>query len=240
MSDAKNRLPQRVLIVIPAYHEEETIREVVQGVHRHVPGATVVVVNDGSTDGTEAAAREAGAVVLTLPFNLGIGAAMQTGYRYADEEGFDIAIQVDGDGQHLPSEIPILLEELGRGTDLAIGARFLGRGDYDPPVLRKLGIRFFSFAVSTLVGRRFHDTTSGFRAANRRVVESFSRYYPYDYPEPEAILILSRAGFAVREVPARIQEREGGRSSITLRKSVYYLLKVFLALAVGRFRAPPD
>ncbi len=240
MNDVRRPHANRILVIIPAYQEEETIGEVVRNVYRHVPDASVVVVNDGSLDRTEEAARAAGAVVLTLPYNLGIGAAMQTGYRYADEEGFAIAIQVDGDGQHLPSEIPILLEELGRGTDLAIGARFLGRGDYDPPFLRKLGIRFFSFAVSTLVGRRFYDTTSGFRAANRRVIESFSRYYPYDYPEPEAILILSRAGFAVREVPARIQEREGGRSSITLRKSVYYLLKVFLALAVGRFRAPPD
>lgn len=230
----------RILIIIPAYHEEETIADVVRDVHRHIPDATIVVVNDGSLDRTEEAARSAGAIVLTLPYNLGIGAAMQTGYRFADEEGFDIAIQVDGDGQHLPSEIPILLTELERGADLAIGARFLGRGDYNPPFLRKLGIHFFSFAVSSLVGRRYYDTTSGFRAANRRVIESFSRYYPYDYPEPEAILILSRAGFAVREVPARIQEREGGRSSITLRKSVYYLLKVFLALAVGRFRTPPD
>lgn len=226
-------------ILVPAYNEEETIRSVVREAREAMPAALVVVVNDGSRDGTSAAARAEGAVVLDLPCNLGIGAAVQTGYQYALRRGCRTAVQVDGDGQHIPSEIPRLLGPLAEGADLVVGSRFVEPGDYRAPWMRRLGIIFFSSAVTLLTGRRFKDTTSGFRAANRRVIEYFARHYPSDYPEPEAILLLSRAGFVVREVPARFRERGGGRSSITPLDGFFYMGKVFLALVMGTLRRPP-
>jgi len=226
----------RVAVLVPAWNEEGTVGDVVREIREALPGAAVVVIDDGSADDTAGAARGAGAVVLRLPHNLGIGAAMQTGYRYARERGFDAAVQVDGDGQHIPAEIPRLLEALREGADLAVGSRFHERGDYRAPRARRFGILFFSLTVSLLTGRRFRDTTSGFRAANRRVIAFFSRHYPSDYPEPEAILILSRAGYDVREVPARLRERGGGSSSITAIRGIYYMIKVFLALVMGTLR----
>jgi hypothetical protein len=164
---------------------------------------------------------------------------MQTGYRYARARGFRTAVQVDADGQHVPAEIPKLLAALDDGADLAVGSRFHERGSYHAPLLRRLGIHFFAVTVSLLARRRFRDTTSGFRAANRRVIELFARVYPSDYPEPEAILLLSRAGYRVREVPARLRERSGGHSSITALRGLFYLFKVFLALIMGTLRRPP-
>ncbi|MFH1279702.1 MAG: glycosyltransferase family 2 protein [Candidatus Eisenbacteria bacterium] len=227
-------------ILVPAFNEEKTIREVVREAREAMPAATIVVINDGSRDGTSAAARAEGAVVLDLPCNLGIGAAVQTGYKYALRSGCRAAVQVDGDGQHVPSEIPKLLASLEEGADLVVGSRFVEAGDYRAPWMRRLGILFFSITVSRLTGRRFKDTTSGFRAANRRVIEYFARHYPSDYPEPEAILLLSRAGFDVREVPARFRERGGGRSSITALDGFFYMGKVFLALVMGTLRRPPE
>lgn len=229
----------KTAILVPAFNEERTVREVIREAFVAMPGAAVVVVNDGSTDRTGAAAREEGAVVIDLPFNLGIGAAVQTGYQYALRRGYDIAVQVDADGQHIPAEIPRLLAGLAAGADLVVGSRFMERGGYHAPAARRIGILFFSLTVSLLTRRRFRDTTSGFRAANRRVIEYFAHHYPSDYPEPEAILLLSRAGFDVREVPARLRERGGGRSSITAFRGLFYMVKVFLALVMGTLRRPP-
>jgi hypothetical protein len=153
--------------------------------------------------------------------------------------GSRIAIQVDADGQHAPSEIPRLLRGLEEGADLVIGSRFVEPGSYRAPLLRRWGIAFFALTVSLLAGRRFRDTTSGFRAANRRVIELFARRYPSDYPEPEAILLLVRAGLRVREVPALLRERGGGRTSITFLRGLFYMSKVFLALVMGALRRPP-
>lgn len=228
-----------IAVLIPAFNEEGTVGVVVGEVRTAIPEAAVVVIDDGSVDGTAEEARRAGAVVLRLPFNLGIGAAMQTGYRYASARSFRAAVQVDADGQHVPGEIPKLLAALDEGADLAIGSRFALRGSYRAPLLRRLGILFFATTVSLFTGKRFHDTTSGFRAANARVIDLFARSYPSDYPEPEAILLLSRAGFRVREVPARLRERSGGHSSITALRGLYYLCKVFLALVMGTMRRPP-
>jgi glycosyltransferase involved in cell wall biosynthesis len=226
-------------VLIPAYNEEATVGTVVREVREALPGAAVVVVNDGSRDRTSYSAREAGATVVELPFNLGIGAAMQTGYIHAMRRGFRVAVQVDADGQHVPSEIPRLLRGLEEGADLVIGSRFVEPGPYRAPLFRRWGIAFFAFTVSLLAKRRFRDTTSGFRAANRRVIEIFARHYPSDYPEPEAILLLVRAGLRVREVPALLRERGGGSTSITFFRGVFYMLKVFLALVMGALRRPP-
>ncbi len=225
-----------VAVLVPAYNEGETVATVIKEVKKSLPAAEVVVIDDGSTDGTADIARRAGAVVLELPFNVGIGGAMQTGFLYAWEGGFHAAIQVDGDGQHLPSEIPRLLEGLDQGADMVIGSRFIGRGDYRAPLSRRLGMLFFATTISTLVGRKFHDTTSGFRASGRRAIGYFAEHYPSDYPEPEAILLLCRAGLRVREVPATIRERGGGASSITFLRSIYYMIKVFLAIMMGMTR----
>lgn len=234
-----NLVSGKIAVLIPAFNEENTVCSVIREVRQELPGATPVVINDGSTDDTGTAARSEGALVIDLPFNLGIGAAVQTGYRYARDHRFDIAIQVDGDGQHIPSEIPRLLEALRDGADMAFGSRFTGRGSYRAPFFRRMGILFFSFTVSLLARRRFRDTTSGFRAAGSGVIEYFATHYPSDYPEPEAILLLTRAGFDVREVPARFRERGGGRSSITAFRGVFYMFKVFLALVMGTLRRPP-
>jgi len=228
-----------IVVLVPAFNEEETVGRVVREVYEALPEAAVVVLNDGSADRTGQEARRAGARVVDLPVNLGIGAAMQTGYRYAAARGFRAAVQVDGDGQHIPSEIPVLLGALEEGADLAVGSRFLDRGSYRAPALRRLGIVFFGAVVTLLTGKRFRDTTSGFRAANRRVIEFFARHYPSDYPEPEAILLLCRAGFHVREVAARLRERGGGHSSITALRGLFYIFKVFLALVMGTVRRPP-
>jgi len=230
---------KEIVVLVPAYNEESTIAEVIAEIRSALPQAEVVVINDGSADRTGELARKARAVTIDLPFNLGIGAAMQTGYRYARAHGHSVAVQVDGDGQHVPAEIPRLLAPLAEGADLVIGSRFASGRTYRAPLSRRLGMLFFSRAVSLLTGKRFLDTTSGFRAANRKVIEFYSRHYPSDYPEPEAILLLSRAGFRVTEVPAVIRERGGGHSSITLLRGLYYMVKVSLALFMGRVRRPP-
>jgi len=197
-------------------------------------------VNDGSSDETAARAREAGAVVLTLPVNLGIGGAVQTGFRYAQLHDYDVAIQVDGDGQHPPEEIPRLLEVMEReGADIVVGSRFLGRKGYRSTPARWLGNRLFSFVVSAASGRRVTDPTSGFRASGRRAIRMFVRDYPQDYPEGEALVMARKAGFVVREVPVEMHERAAGESSITMAHAPYYLVKVVLAIAVGLLRKIP-
>ena len=232
---------KRVLAIIPAYNEAATVGDVVREIREAVPGAEVVVVNDASADDTAARARRAGAVVLTLPLNLGIGGAVQTGFRYAQEMGFDIAIQVDGDGQHTPAEIPRLLEEMEEeGADIVIGSRFLGRGDYKSTPARWLGNRFFALMVSAIVRRRVTDPTSGFRASARRVIQLFSSDYPQDYPEGEAHVIAKKAGFVMREIPVAMRERVAGHSSITAILAPHYTAKVVLAIFVGLLRKKPE
>lgn len=230
---------ETIAILIPAFNEEKTVGAVIGEVREAMPEATIVVINDGSEDDTSAVARSHDAVVIDMPFNVGIGAAMQTGYRYARNEGYAIAVQVDGDGQHVPAEIPQLLKVLRNGADIVFGSRFKEKGSYRTPPVRRLGILFFSFTVSLFTRKRFYDTTSGFRAANRRVIEYFARHYPSDYPEPETILVLSRAGFRVEEIPALFRERSGGDSSITLFRGLFYMIKVFLALVMGTLRRHP-
>ena len=227
----------RKIAVVPARNEEANVAEVVQGIHAVDPDFEVVVVDDGSEDRTAAVARAAGAHVVRLPFNLGIGGAVQTGFRYALEHGFDVAVRLDGDNQHDPEELAALLGPVLSGeADIVVGSRFLGGGEYRPPFARRVGIRLFARVVSLLVRQRVTDTTSGFQALNRRGIALFAADLPHDYPEVEATVMVFKHRLRLKEVPVHMRERAEGSSSITALRSIYYVVKVLLALFVGLFR----
>lgn len=223
----------KILIIVPAYNEEESLPGVIQDLRENMPSAHVLLVNDGSRDRTAEIARKHGITVLDLPFNLGIGGAVQAGYLYAKRNEYDIAVQFDGDGQHRAGEIGKLFEPIEAGkADLVVGSRFLAQGGYKAPVFRKLGIGIFSFVLSRIFGKSVTDSTSGFRAANRSVIEFFSRYYPDDYPEVESIVLLHKVNLRIAEVSVAMSERTGGRSSITPIRSMYYMTKVLMAIFI--------
>ncbi|HAO93129.1 MAG: glycosyl transferase family 2 [Deltaproteobacteria bacterium GWB2_55_19] len=226
-------LKVRLLVIIPAFNEEAAIGGVVASVRRHAPEADIVVVNDGSADATADVAGRAGATVLNHLYNMGIGATMQTGYKYASRAGYDVAVQVDGDGQHPAESIRFLVGTLMKNrADLVVGSRFLGEGDYKPSLARSTGMAIFSKVVSAVIKVKVTDTTSGFRAAGKRCIDFFSSRYPDDYPEVESLVLLHKKGFSIIEVPVTMSERASGRSSITPVKSVYYMVKVLLAIFV--------
>ncbi|MBM3678865.1 MAG: glycosyltransferase family 2 protein [Actinobacteria bacterium] len=229
----------RIVAVVPAFNEERSIGAVIREIRAFDPAMVVVVVDDHSSDGTAEAAEAEGAVVIRLPYNLGIGGAVQTGFKYAVREGFDTAVRLDGDGQHVAAELRRLLEPIARGeADIVTGSRFVGpAGSYRPPLARRLGIHWFANLVSVLTWRRVTDTTSGFQALNRRAIALFAVDYPTDYPEVEGTLLVLRSGLRLREVQVEMREREHGVSSITLVRSVYYVLKVTLALVVASLRS---
>jgi len=230
----------RRIVLVPAYNEEHSLARVIGEIRAYDPELAIMVVDDGSTDRTSQVARAEGARVLRLPFNVGIGGAVQTGYQYALENGFDIAIQVDGDGQHDPSEIKRLLEPILDGrADMVVGTRFAEGGGYRGTKLRRVGIHLFAGIVSLMVRQRVTDTTSGFRAVNRRVIRLFAVDYPHDYPEVEATVVLSRHGLEMLEIPVQMRVRETGASSITALRAAYYMIKVLLALFIGLFRRYP-
>jgi glycosyltransferase involved in cell wall biosynthesis len=227
----------RILVVTPAYNEVDNIGDVVHSVKRALPMVDVLVVDDGSRDDTALAARQAGALVVRLPYNLGIGGAVQTGYLFALEQGYDVAVRIDGDGQHDPLYIPVLLALLEENVcDFVIGSRFIGPSLFRSPLTRQLGIKWFARVISLLIGQTVTDPTSGFCAANRAVIECFARAYPQDYPEPEALVMLHRLALRSREVPVEMNVRQGGRSSITSWRSIYYMLKVTLAILMSAVR----
>jgi glycosyltransferase involved in cell wall biosynthesis len=229
----------RTLIIIPALNEEDSIAHVIDGIRRHAPFADIAVVNDGSTDRTGAIAQARGAIVLHMPFNVGIGSAVQTGFLYARDHGYAIAVQNDGDGQHNPAEIPDLIRALQTsGADVMIGSRYIEDRGYVTPVERRAGILVLAWLITLITGTRTTDPTSGFRASNRRAIEFCARLYPYDYPEPEAVVLLRRAGLTVSEIPVTMNPRYGGQSSITPLKSAYYMIKVILAILIGLLRRP--
>ena len=229
------------LLVIPAFNEEENLPAVLAGVRSHARGMDVLVVDDGSADGTSRIARESGARCLSLPFNLGIGGALETGYKFAYRAGYRYVVRMDGDGQHGADAIDTVLAPVKRGgADFVNGSRFLGE-DSEPVTswTRRLGIAVFSWLVSRFTGRRVTDPTSGFRAFNRKVLAAFVEEFPTDFPEVETILYLHRRGLSAIEVPVRFRPRLGGKSSIDFWKSLYYMYKVTFALLILTVREYP-
>ncbi len=232
---------RRTIAIVPAHNEAGAIGEVVAGIRAFDPAFDVVVVDDGSADDTAAVAAASGAAVVSLAFNLGIGGAVQTGFKYALHHGYDRVVRLDGDGQHDPAELVKLLGPLDRDeADIVTGSRFAspngGGGGHQPDFVRRLGIVFFAKLVSVLTRQRVTDTTSGFQALNHRGIELFAHDYPNDYPEVEATVLVHKHRLRLAEVPVSMRDREHGRSSITFVRSIYYMLKVTLALLVAMCR----
>ncbi len=234
MAEAPFRRP---VAVIPAYNEEGRIGPVVARVRREID-SDVVVVDDGSRDETAAEARRAGAVVAVHPVNLGYGAALQTGYRYALRAGYDAVVQLDADGQHDPTSIQALLAELRDGADVVVGSRFLHAGSYRPPVARRLGMALFGGVASILSGMKLTDPTSGFQGLSRRALVFYAHdRYPHDYPDADVLSMVARAGLILREVPVRMHEAPDGKSMHAgIWKPIYYALRMSLALALVPLR----
>jgi len=229
-----------VLVIVPAHNEEEGLGDVLADLREHAAAYDVVVVNDGSTDGTTAVARAAGCTVLDLCLNLGIGGAVQAGFKYALEHGYGIAVQMDGDGQHRADQIEGLVAPVRDGScEMSIGSRFLGENDYEGSALRRQGTRFLSWVCRLVTGQHITDATSGFRAYGPRALRYLASYYPADYPEPEAIVLLSRRGLPIREVPVRMGPRRAGRSSIRGTATLFYMAKVSLSLLLAVFKEGP-
>lgn len=229
----------RLLILIPAYNEEMTLPRVVAGIRAAVPSADLLVVNDGSRDGTAAVARELGATVVSHPWNMGYGVALQTGYKYASRTGYPFLVQIDGDGQHDPHSIPALLEPVLSGqADFVIGSRFFPGSGYRPSGARRLGMLLFRCLVSTLIGQRLSDTTSGFQACNARVIAFLTRdSFPCDYPDADLLLLLHRAGFRLAERPVKMFPSDTGKSMHSGLKPLYYVFKMFLSIGVTLIRS---
>lgn len=223
---------------MPALNESEQIASVIRELHEVDPEAEVIVVDDGSTDSTAAEARRAGAKVLRLPYNLGIGGAVQTGYQYAFEQGFDIAFQLDGDGQHDPRQLEAIIAPVERGeADIVIGSRFLGLGQYEVARGRRVAMAVFARLVSVIVGQSLSDTSSSFRAVNRRAMSLFAREYPHGYLETvEATVMASKYGLRLEEVPVLMRQRMFGRSSLTIPLASFYAFKVIVAIFISLFR----
>jgi glycosyltransferase involved in cell wall biosynthesis len=236
----------RTLVFIPAWNEADSVAAVIDGVRARLPDADVLVVDDGSTDETAARAAKAGATVASLPFNQGLGAALQTGYLYALREGYEFCAHLDADGQHPPTEVARLLEEVRADrADLVIGSRYRHeRGereggasdDYKPTISRRIGTSVFRFFLTLATRQRFTDTTSGMRAANRRVMTLFSESYSPDFAEIESLQLAVRQGLRVEEVPVRMLERSGGTSFLTPLRSAFFIFKGVVVLLVGQFR----
>lgn len=225
----------KCLLIIPAYNEQDSIWNTIMDIRSNGGDVDYIVINDCSTDGTKAVLKESGIPYLDLPINLGIGGGVQTGYRYAQENGYDIAIQFDGDGQHCAAYLSDLIAPIAAGeADITIGSRFIRKEGFQSSGLRRLGINFLSGLIHTLCGTKIYDVTSGMRAVNREMIAFFAREYAQDYPEPEAILAASLAGARIKEVPVQMRERAAGVSSIHALKPIYYMIKVSISLIVSR------
>ena len=224
----------KLLVLIRAFNEEGAIRDVVREVREAMPGVPVLVVDDSSADSTGAFAREAGARVLELPHHLGLGGGVQAGYRLAYELGYDYVIRVDGDGQHNPADIPRVFEVLQKqGCEMVIGSRFVNGDGTHFGFMRAIGIGLFRAVLRPILGKQVRDPTSGFVGVNRRALEVFSRSFPLEYPEIEALVVLQRRRFRFVEVPCKFRPRTTGRSSITAVRSLYYILHVLLGVFVN-------
>lgn len=221
----------KVLVIVPAYNEAEGIGQVIRQIRQDIPYVDVLVINDGSSDDTSRIAKAAGASVIDLTCNLGIGGAVQTGYRYAAEHHYDYAVQIDGDGQHNPSDLNRLLDAiLETGADMVIGSRFITKEGFQSTFARKMGIGLLSALLTRLTGQSVTDPTSGYRFCGKRAISLFAREYPTDYPEVEALMLLYNRELTFTEIPVIMKERQGGVSSISAMRSVYYMSKVILSV----------
>lgn len=226
----------KCLIIIPAYNEAESIEKVVNNLIENYPQYDYIIINDGSTDATEEICIRNHYHVLNLPINMGIGGAVQTGYCYARDKGYEVAVQIDGDGQHDVSFLSEMLKLIEGGqANIVIGSRFVSKEGFQSSQLRRIGIRFLSSLGWLLTGNKVRDITSGYRVVDRTFIRIFSQDYPADYPEPEAMVIAAVYGGRIVEYPVVMKERESGVSSITLKKSIYYMCKVTLAMMIRRF-----
>ncbi len=225
------------LVIIPAYNEEENIENTVRDIVNNAIDFDYVIINDCSTDGTRDICEKNGFNIVNLPVNLGIGGAVQTGYLYALKYEYDIAVQVDGDGQHDPLFLKEMADYLEQNRlDMVIGSRFINKEGFQSSALRRFGIGYFSFLIKLVTKERITDPTSGLRMAGRNVIKMFAENYPKDYPEPETVVTVINKGYNVKEIPVIMRERQGGVSSITMKKSVYYMVKVTLAILMEALR----
>ena len=223
----------KTLIIIPAYNEEKCIKKVVDNVMEVNNNVDVLVVNDGSKDDTLIEAKKTKAKVLNLPFNLGIGGAVQAGYIYANKNNYDVAIQLDGDGQHNPKYIEEMVNIIKENkAEMVIGSRFIEETGYNQTFARMFGIRIIRVIMKIFTGKKIFDPTSGYRAVNKRIIKKFSENYPYDYPEPDTNMRLLKEKVQIMEIPVEMHNRETGKSSITPLKSIYYMIKVTLAMLI--------
>ncbi len=226
---------KKVLIIIPAYNEEESIERVVDNLVENFPQYDYIVVNDCSNDSTEQILKRRRYNYISLPANLGIGGAVQSGYIYATQNDYDIAIQIDGDGQHDPAYIEKLIEPIiNDEADMTIGSRFIEKKGFQTSLMRRFGIKLIKFVIKLCCGTKVTDTTSGFRASSKELTSLFAKEYAFDYPEPEAIVAASLHGFRVKDVAVEMKERDGGKSSINALRSLYYMIKVPVALIILR------
>ena len=225
------------IIIIPAYNEEGNLEKTIKDITELEPEFDYVIVNDCSTDNTLAMCREKGFSYLNLPVNLGIGGAVQTGYRYAYYHGYDVAVQFDGDGQHSAKYLTRMADELEKTpSDMVIGSRFIEKEGFQSSGLRRVGIRYFTFLIKLLTGKTITDPTSGMRMINRKLLKKFTEEYPKDYPEPESVVTVLSEKYKVTEIPVIMNEREEGVSSISLKNSVYYMIKVSFAIVIARMK----
>jgi len=238
--DHHSLLPRHLkyLIIVPAFNESRSVGKLVRRIRRTLPEFDVLVIDDGSTDDTVRQIPH-GTALVSLPFNLGIGGAMQTGYRYANLHGYDVAVQVDGDGQHRPMSVRTLVRPLlADSADMVVGSRFLAETNFRQSMPRMTGIKLLSVWIRMLTGLHVTDCTSGFRAVNRRLIRAYAHWYPEDYPEPEVVLLLRRSRFRVLEIPAKMRRRMYGRSSISIFGGLFYVLKVGVCLTLDMVRQP--
>jgi glycosyltransferase involved in cell wall biosynthesis len=226
-----------LLVIVPAFNEEGAIAMVVTNIRQNLPGVPVLVIDDCSRDATATIARDAGAEVLSLPHHLGLGGAVQAGYMLAYELGFEYVIRVDGDGQHDARDIPRVFDKLKESKyEMVIGSRFVDENGSKASVVRSIGIRFFRMVLRPILGKTVHDPTSGFVGVNREALQVFTKSFPLEYPEIEALVVLKRRRFRFAEVPCKMHKRMAGRSSITPIKSIYYIVHVLLGVFVNVLR----
>lgn len=226
----------KTLVIIPAFNEEASIEKVINNIKTAAKDADILVVNDASKDKTSEKAKESGCRVINLPFNLGIGGAMQTGYLYAYQNNYDAAIQIDGDNQHNPIYIEKMLSAL-KENDMIIGSRYIEKTKYKSTFFRRLGMKFFTLLILITTGEKITDTTSGFRCVNKKIIRFFALNYPTDYPEVEVLIRLTKQKYKISEISVEMQERKNGKSFATPVKSIYYMIKVTFGVIISSIRS---